>query len=213
MLVLPARDEPEVAKYFRPSVVANRTQRIMVEPDPELPSLDFWTGVWSKTNQKRPSSSEPFHSRKLSSFQELFSRKTVCNYRREHVPILNWPLKQSPAIERFLDALSPNHTVFPTQANSSQVFNLDGVRYRLATHFARVELSWDAVWLEHQAKAFEIIYACVPRSYPRFIVERRLIWSEISFLPLPLDCRFASQPNFSLHSTICSQISEDARQL
>ena len=36
--------------------------------------------------------------------------------------------------------LSPGHTVLATQANSSQVFKLVQVGYRLATHFARVGL-------------------------------------------------------------------------
>ena len=37
--------------------------------------------------------------------------------------------------------LSPGQTVLPTQANSSQVHNFDGVGYRLATHLAWVGLN------------------------------------------------------------------------
>ena len=38
-------------------------------------------------------------------------------------------------------AYSPGQTVLPTQANSSQVHNFDGVGYRLVTHLARVGLN------------------------------------------------------------------------
>ena len=41
-----------------------------------------------------------------------------------------------------LTHLSPGQTVLPTQTNSSQVHNFDGVGYRLATHLEWVGSSW-----------------------------------------------------------------------
>ena len=44
--------------------------------------------------------------------------------------------------------LRPGQTVLPTQVNSSQVHNFDGVGYRLAIHFAWVGSSWiELAWI------------------------------------------------------------------
>ena len=44
-------------------------------------------------------------------------------------------------------ATGPGQTVLPTQANSSQVHNFDGVGDRLATHLAWVGSSWQLAWI------------------------------------------------------------------
>ena len=73
-----------------------------------------------------------------------------------------WSLTWKPGNIYILITLSPGQTVVPTQANSSQVYNLEGVGYRVATHlvwvgsssnFRPTQANFSTVWLPRPTQA------------------------------------------------------------
>ena len=63
-----------------------------------------------------------------------------------------------------LTALSPDQSpALPTQANSNQGFNLDGVGYGLATHLARVGLNFDRARIQFRPTRAKVSTVWPPR--------------------------------------------------